>query len=53
MKKYNQTKINFTSKSNNLKCINPNVAGLDIGSGSVFACIQTINGEQQGASRSV
>jgi transposase len=37
----------FTVKSSSFGCINPNVAGLDIGASSVFACAGLGNGMQK------
>lgn len=47
MTKHNQTKGTFTTKSKGLACINPNVAGLDIGASSVFACVGLHNSMQE------
>lgn len=46
MAKYNSRKNSITTKSNALNCINPNVAGLDIGASSVFVCAGLQNGTQ-------
>ncbi len=47
MVKNNSTKHNFIAKSLPLHCIKANVAGLDIGSSSIFACAGLIDGSQE------
>lgn len=47
MAKHNSSKTAFTIKSNALGCINPKVAGLDIGASSIFACAGLGNGIQE------
>jgi transposase len=47
MAKHNSSRTTFTTKSNGLGCINPKVAGLDIGASSIFACIGLDNGTQE------
>jgi transposase len=43
----NSSRTVFTTKSNSLGCINPMVAGLDIGASSIFACVGIGNGTQE------
>jgi transposase len=47
MVKRNSPKVAFTTKSEILGCIRPNVAGLDIGASSIFACVGVGNGMQE------
>ncbi len=47
MTKHNSSRVAFTTKSNPLGCINPKVAGLDIGASSIFACIGLSDGTQK------
>ena len=47
MVKNSSIQHNFLTKSAPLRRINPNVAGLDIGASSIFACAGLTNGSQE------
>jgi transposase len=47
MTKHKLIQRTFTTKSNTLKCVNPKVAGLDIGARSIFACVGLNNETQE------